>query len=217
MEREFVDHSEHEPPKRAKEPDHVRDSTSRSSGERSVGNRALSAIMRDALDRTQGAGPLDPEIADEIAAARPGGRPLEGETKSDMEGNLGVDLSGVSIHTDSKANELSRSVQAEAFTTGNDIFFKSGKYSPDTTDGRRLLAHELTHVVQQSEGRVQGEPRVSSPDDPHEVEARRVGDEVAAGSRAPQVDRESTEEEEDPMQMSVDREAADEEEEIPEV
>lgn len=155
-----------------------------------IGNGALAGLLGGGVDRAatkqQGAGPLDEGIAADIQAARGGGQAMDDNTRVDMESNLGVDLSGVRVHTDGQADHLSRSVQAEAFTTGSDVFFRSGKYQPESTDGRRLLAHELTHVVQQSTGNGGAGGRVSSPDDPHEREAAAVGDAVAA---SPGVDR----------------------------
>lgn len=174
-----------------------------------VGNRAFSQLVDRSAIRSQGAGPLDPEIGGEIQAARGGGAQLDDSTRADMEGHLGVDLSAVRVHTDSNADALSRSVQAEAFTTGTDVFFKSGNYSPGSTDGRRLLAHELTHVVQQSTGTAGGGGEVSHPDDPHEVEAKAVGDEVAASAPVTDrsaVHREESLEEEEP-DVEVDRSA----------
>ena len=176
-----------------------------------VGNRSFTSMVQRAMGKTQGAGPLDPQIRKEIDQEKGGGRPLDNGTLQDMETQFGTDLSQVRIHTGSKADQLSRAVQAEAFATGSDIFFKDGKYSPESTDGRRLLAHELTHVVQQRGGRSQGGSQVSHPDDPHEVEARAVGDAVAAAPAA--VQREPMEEEEE-LQMSVDRESMEEEEEL---
>ena len=178
-----------------------------------AGNRAFAGLVQRTSESSQGSGPLDPEIADEIGKARGGGRPLDDATKADMEGNIGADFSGVRVHTDANADALSRSVQAEAFTTGSDVFFRSGKFAPESTDGRRLLAHELTHVVQQSAGTSSGSSRVSHPDDPHEQEARGVGDAVANAAPAPSVDREGGEEEEEDVQLSVDRQGGEEEEE----
>lgn len=77
------------------------------------------------------------------------GSALPAETRAHMEGVFGADFSGVRIHADSSAERMSESVQAQAFTHGNDIYFGAGKYSPGTTDGRRLLGHELTHTIQQ--------------------------------------------------------------------
>ncbi|MBR8841045.1 MAG: DUF4157 domain-containing protein [Stigonema ocellatum SAG 48.90 = DSM 106950] len=68
---------------------------------------------------------------------------------------FGTDFSGVKVHTDSRSDHLNKSVQARAFTTGQDIFFRQGEYSPGSHSGQELLAHELTHVVQQNGGAVQ--------------------------------------------------------------
>jgi hypothetical protein len=67
-----------------------------------------------------------------------------------MESRFGSDFSSVKIHSDDSAAQISRELNAQAFTVGNDIYFNSGKYSPDSEHGKHLLAHELTHVVQQS-------------------------------------------------------------------
>src|SRR5439155_151310 len=76
-----------------------------------------------------------------------------------MEGAMGADLSGVRVHTDGEADHLARSVDSVAFTTGNDIFFRSGAYNPGTAEGQHLLAHEATHTIQQAQGPVAGTPR----------------------------------------------------------
>lgn len=158
---------------------------------RQIGNRAFAqhvagaagpppAAVQRSAERTQGAGPLDPEIESDIRAAQGGGTPLDDRTSSDVGAQLGVDLSGVRVHADARGDALSRSVQAEAFTVGSDVFFRSGRYAPETGEGRQLLAHELTHVVQQAAGTVPDESRVSHPDDPHERQADAVADAVAA-------------------------------------
>ena len=79
------------------------------------------------------------------------GRPLDNATRGFMEPRLGSDFSGVRIHTDSRAAESARSVNALAYTVGRDIVFSPGQYSPESAAGKRLLAHELTHVVQQQQ------------------------------------------------------------------
>ena len=79
------------------------------------------------------------------------GQTLSEAERSFMESRFGVDFSGVRIHTDSTAIQLSRELNAEAFTHGRDIYFGAGRYNPRTSSGKRFLAHELTHVVQQSE------------------------------------------------------------------
>jgi hypothetical protein len=67
-----------------------------------------------------------------------------------MEDHFGADLSNVRVHTDSEAATLSRELNAQAFTVGSDIFLAEGKYRPEHADGQGLLAHELTHVGQQT-------------------------------------------------------------------
>ncbi|MEQ8958488.1 MAG: DUF4157 domain-containing protein [Coleofasciculus sp. C2-GNP5-27] len=85
---------------------------------------------------------------------------VTGVRKSRMEGAFGADFSGVRVHTDAKSDELNQAIQAKAFTTGEDIFFRDGAYQPGSRGGQELLAHELTHVVQQkARGEVQEEER----------------------------------------------------------
>ena len=88
-----------------------------------------------------------------LATARRNGQPLPESVRHDMEARFGVDFSQVRIHTDPEADRLSQSIHAQAFTHGADIYFGAGRYDPDTDAGRALLAHELTHVVQQQAGR----------------------------------------------------------------
>ena len=80
---------------------------------------------------------------------RGGGEPLPEETKGFMESRFGADFSDVRIHDDSTAASMNQSIQAQAFTQGKDIYFNSGKYSPNSHRGKSLIAHELTHVLQQ--------------------------------------------------------------------
>jgi hypothetical protein len=88
-----------------------------------------------------------------------GGQPLDSTTRAFMEPRFGTDLSAVRIHTGSRADRIAGQVGANAFTVGSDIAFASGKYSPDTGPGRRLLAHELTHVLQQDPLTLHRDPR----------------------------------------------------------
>jgi hypothetical protein len=88
-------------------------------------------------------------FATRLDAAYSRGQQLTTETRARMEGGFGADFGSVRIHTDPGANELARDAGARAFTTGNDIYFRSGEYQPGTSAGDWLLAHELTHVVQQ--------------------------------------------------------------------
>lgn len=97
------------------------------------------------------AGPItpEPETENQIASLSGAGIQLDPEIRSGMEQRFGADFGGVKIHSDSSATALSNRLGAHAFTTGNDIFFNSGKYSPETLSGKHLLAHELTHTIQQ--------------------------------------------------------------------
>ncbi len=88
-------------------------------------------------------------VSQSIQSSRGNGEALSGETKQFMEGRFGADFSGVTIHTDAQAANLSNSLNAQAFTVGQDIYFNSGKFSPNSNEGKHLLAHELTHTVQQ--------------------------------------------------------------------
>ena len=78
------------------------------------------------------------------------GKSLSKNIKAEMESSFGTDFSDVNIHTDKEAVDMNKSLNAQAFTYGLDVFFNSGKYNPDSTKGKHLLAHELTHVVQQN-------------------------------------------------------------------
>ena len=78
-----------------------------------------------------------------------GGDPLSNKEKTFFESGMGYDFSNVRIHTDNNANESAKNINALAYTHGNDIVFNSGQYQPNTAEGKKLLAHELTHVVQQ--------------------------------------------------------------------
>lgn len=80
------------------------------------------------------------------------GRPLDAQTRSFMESRFGHDFGRVRVHTDDRAAESASAVGASAYTVGSDVVFARGSYAPSTTEGRRLLAHELTHVLQQSGG-----------------------------------------------------------------
>jgi hypothetical protein len=90
-----------------------------------------------------------PDIEASIQQARSGGQPLDENVRKPIEQAFGADFGGVRIHADSQADTLNRSLQARAFTTGEDVFFRQGEYNPGSQQGQELLAHELTHVVQQ--------------------------------------------------------------------
>ena len=94
-------------------------------------------------------GEVDGDVAGQVRAARRGGRPLPEQTRSYLESRMGRDFGDVRVHTGTQADEAARSLNARAFTLGSDVVFRSGEYRPQTRSGKRLLAHELTHVVQQ--------------------------------------------------------------------
>ncbi|BAZ08736.1 hypothetical protein NIES4071_05420 [Calothrix sp. NIES-4071] len=91
-----------------------------------------------------------PDLEASINQARGSGQPLADNIREPMEQAFGADFSGVKVHTDARADQLNQSIQAKAFTTGQDVFFRSGEYNPGSLGGQELLAHELTHVVQQN-------------------------------------------------------------------
>src|SRR6185436_5228939 len=101
------------------------------------------------------AGALDPEVESSIPRARGGGRALDRTTRESMESAFCADFGGVRIHTGAEADRLNRAVSARAFATGSDVFFRHGEYNPGSSGGRELLAHELTHVVQQAGAPIQ--------------------------------------------------------------
>ena len=90
-----------------------------------------------------------PDIQSKIHGLKGGGQPLPENTRAFFEPRFGHDFGGVRVHTDSSAGSVARSVNAKAFTHGSDVVFGQGEYSPGTLSGQKLLAHELTHVVQQ--------------------------------------------------------------------
>ncbi|MCA9483463.1 MAG: DUF4157 domain-containing protein [Nitrospina sp.] len=119
-----------------------------------------------------GDAPAAPAGVERVAAAP--GQPLSTEARAYFEPRFGRDFSGVRVHTDSGAAEATNAINAEAFTTGNNIAFAQGNYAPETEPGRKLLAHELTHVVQQEAGggaSVQRKP-VASAETPTEEEEK---------------------------------------------
>jgi len=112
-----------------------------------------------------------------------GGRPLDEDVRTEMEGRLGADFSGVRVHTDSTAADSAKAVNAQAYTVGRDVVFGAGKFDPGSDSGKHMLAHELTHVVQQASGPVEGTSTgdgvaVSDPSDRFEREASANADRV---------------------------------------
>lgn len=89
------------------------------------------------------------QLTSQLSRSKGGGSSLPMPTLPYMNNAFGTDFSQVRVHTSSQANEMSQGIQAKAFTHGSDIYFNKGQYNPDSLDGKKLLAHELTHVVQQ--------------------------------------------------------------------
>jgi hypothetical protein len=123
--------------------------------------------------------PVDPSksfeagsnVEQAIQSQSGGGSPLPGEVRSFMEPRFGADFSNVHVHAGSDASQLNKELSAQAFTHGQDIFMGEWKYNPGTVDGKRLLAHELTHVVQQTGGKVRRQSQ-----DEEELQAKPVSD-----------------------------------------
>jgi hypothetical protein len=144
------------------------------------------------LQRTAGnAGVVQLLAGDEEGAASPvhevvgsgGGAPLDAATRATMEGAFGASFEGVRVHTDERASRSAESVGASAYTVGSDVVFRSGQYNPSTPTGQRTIAHELAHVVQQSQGPVDGTDagggiKLSSPSDRFEQAAEETADQV---------------------------------------
>ena len=117
------------------------------------------------------------------------GRPLDADTRRFMEPRFGHDFSSVRLHTDDAAARSAQALRANAYTVGRDILFDAGRFALGTEGGRRLMAHELAHVVQQSEGPVSGAKigpglTISDPQDAYERRAAQIGESVAAGRTA---------------------------------
>ena len=113
-----------------------------------VGNQAVQRLIA----QRQGSGPAetDEATADQINQLRGGGQSLDGAVQRELGTRMGADFSGVSVHATPEADDLNQRLGARAFTTGQDIFFRQGEYDPHSSGGKELLAHELTHVVQQN-------------------------------------------------------------------
>lgn len=131
--------------------------------QRAAGNSAAAGVMEEEKS----------PVHDVISGS---GSALDEDTRTDMESRMGQDFGDVRVHTGDQADHSARSVSAHAYTVGNNIVFQRGAYEPGTSSGKTLLAHELTHVVQQRSGPVEGAPAaggvsVSDPSDRFEREA----------------------------------------------
>jgi hypothetical protein len=156
---------------------------------RPAGEHATSTAKRMAVQR-QNTSPetpdtLPPSVTTAMQAG--GGQPLDQGTRAHMEPAFGTDLSSVRVHTDSQADRAARDINAKAFTTGQNIFFAGGQHQPDTAEGQHLLAHELTHTVQQGSG--MGAPQtqraISQPGDPDEQQAEKIAEQITTKNKVP--------------------------------
>ena len=184
--------------------------------QRTVGNGAVTSLLEE--ERSP--------VHDVIKS---GGRPLEPDVREDMEVRLGHDFSDVRVHDDTAAAGSATAVNAHAYTVGSNVVFQRDKYDPSTQEGKTTLAHELTHVVQQRSGPVDGTSapggiKISNPSDRYEREAAANAERVmsapapvqtaAVSATGPSVQRHATEEE--PVQgLYVQRAEGEEEEETP--
>jgi hypothetical protein len=141
--------------------------------QRAVGNSGVGAMLEE--ERSP--------VHDVINS---GGSPLAPDVQQEMSGRLGHDFSDVRVHNDSAAHESAQSVNAHAYTVGSNVVFQRDKYDPGSNEGKTMLAHELTHVVQQRNGPVDGSAagggiKVSDPSDRFEREASANADRVMSG------------------------------------
>jgi len=153
-----------------------------------LGNQALQRLATTQLrDEEPGS---EPALGQQIRAQAGRGSQLQPNVQQKLQRGLGADLSGVRVHTDGEADHLARSVNATAFTTGSDIFFRSSQFKPNSPEGLQTLAHEAVHTVQQASGPVAGTPApggvaISDPGDQFERAAEAQARKALAGGRAP--------------------------------
>lgn len=153
--------------------------------QRTVGNQAVQRLLqRD----TQTGFEAGSNFEGQLKHTQGSGSPLPKKTKHEFEDSLGADLSNVRIHTNAASDQLNRSIQAKAFTHGNDIHFSTGEFNPTTSQGKHLLAHELTHTIQQTGGKpahhVQAKLQVGAANDRYEQEADQAAKRVMSSSKS---------------------------------
>ena len=146
----------------------------------------VSRVYRDAIGQAPSMPGPDAEAALGAAATAGGGHGLPADLRAELEAALGVDLSGVRLHADGASAEAAQAIRARAYAVGDDIFFAAGAYEPNAADGKRLIAHEVAHTVQQKStpaGARQEKLEVSQPGDAAEVEADHFADAFVAGGK----------------------------------
>lgn len=128
------------------------DAGAESASDYNINRKELSIHGSDVI-QCSGRGPpansIQASFEQNLSSSKGSGSPMPNDTRQFMEGRFNADFSGVRIHTGSYAENLSGSIHAQAFTHGNNIYFNTGKYNPSTGSGGTLLAHELTHTIQQ--------------------------------------------------------------------
>lgn len=158
--------------------------------QQTAGNQALRRALGKGVGNQaiRGAPPIVHEVL------RSPGQPLDADTRAFMEPRFGHGFSHVRVHTDEKAAESARTVNALAYTVGRDVVFGTGQYSPATTHGRALMAHELTHVVQQGQSKLDTGTSViiGRHDDAAEAEADRTASHVMRQANAGDVRADGT-------------------------
>jgi hypothetical protein len=147
-----------------------------------LSNRGMQSVVPGLQLQLKGTGGavLDETIATAIHSKRGSGEQLDSGAAEKIGKTMGHDFSDVQVHKDSESDQLNKQVHAEAFTTGKDIFFREGKYDPVSDQGQKLLAHELTHVVQQRDAPATSELRVSDPNEASEKQAEKTAEKVTA-------------------------------------
>lgn len=170
-------HREHDSDEPASQPARATPPTGTSS--HGLGNAELARLLATEGSGLLPGGRVHPAVESQIGRARGGGVSLDPGARVRIEPLVGDSLTDVRVHDNPSADALARSVQARAFTTGRDVFFARGEYRPGSASGERLLAHELTHVVQQRGAPLSGPLTVSDPGDPFEREADRTADGAA--------------------------------------
>jgi hypothetical protein len=124
----------------------------------SIGLMRQHATVPTLARQGEGQPAVSANVAAEIAQSQGAGAPLPTGVRKFMEPRFGADFSKVRIHTGEKSAQLNRQVSAQAFTVGHQIFFGKNKFRPETTEGQELIAHELTHTIQQGAAVQQGTP-----------------------------------------------------------
>ncbi|MEQ1907480.1 MAG: DUF4157 domain-containing protein [Vicinamibacterales bacterium] len=130
-----------------READRAADAVARGEAAREPVTRAHPSSLQRAPHDGRALGAAPAQVDDTL---RSNGQPLDAPTRSVMEDRLGFDFGHVRVHTDSQAAESARGVRARAYTVGSNVVFGAGEYAPTSKEGRRLIAHELTHVRQQT-------------------------------------------------------------------